>query len=402
MANSLSAGFIEVWSKEYQTVFYKKNVAKQIADMSFQAQMKKGDTLDRVYRSDLSSSLAAYTRGTDITITDVTDTAETLSVNAQFAAGIYRDDFDAIQASLDFAEQYGKDMAVYASNQVDADVLGQWSVATSTVDDGTLGGTSGNGIVVTTSNILKIFSQAKKKIKRLNIDDSNLFAVISPDVEQVLIEYGAGRDTVMGDGKNENGRITNFYGFDIFVSNQLGTSAVLSLATQPTDGDTVTINGVVFTFKTTLGTTAGNVYTVTNVDTTRANLAALINTPGTTTANGVALSVANQNIMRNCTATNDNTADTLTLNYKGLGVLAVSETLTDATDTWTVGKTQQHLLMGQKGGTTVVMQKEPSIETKEEPKRFGKNILVGELYGFKTFADGAKRLVDVKVDTTSF
>lgn len=402
MANSLSAGFIEVWAKEYQTVFYKKNVAKQIADMSFQAQMKKGDTLDRVYRSDLSSSLAAYTRGTDITITDVTDTAETLSVNAQFAAGIYRDDFDAIQASLDFAEQYGKDMAVYASNQVDADVLGQWSVATSTVDDGTLGGTSGNGIVVTTSNILKIFSQAKKKIKRLNIDDSNLFAVISPDVEQVLIEYGAGRDTVMGDGKNENGRITNFYGFDIFVSNQLGTSAVLSLATQPTDGDTVTINGVVFTFKTTLGTTAGNVYTVTNVDTTRANLAALINTPGTTTANGVALSVANQNIMRNCTATNDNTADTLTLNYKGLGVLAVSETLTDATDTWTVGKTQQHLLMGQKGGTTVVMQKEPSIETKEEPKRFGKNILVGELYGFKTFADGAKRLVDVKVDTTSF
>lgn len=402
MANSLSAGFIEVWAKEYQTVFYKKNVAKQIADMSFQAQMKKGDTLDRVYRSDLSSSLAAYTRGTDITITDVTDTAETLSVNAQFAAGIYRDDFDAIQASLDFAEQYGKDMAVYASNQVDADVLGQWSVATSTVDDGTLGGTSGNGIVVTTSNILKIFSQAKKKIKRLNIDDSNLFAVISPDVEQVLIEYGAGRDTVMGDGKNENGRITNFYGFDIFVSNQLGTSAVLSLATQPTDGDAVTINGVVFTFKTTLGTTAGNVYTVTNVDTTRANLAALINTPGTTTANGVALSVANQNIMRNCTATNDNTADTLTLNYKGLGVLAVSETLTDATDTWTVGKTQQHLLMGQKGGTTVVMQKEPSIETKEEPKRFGKNILVGELYGFKTFADGAKRLVDVKVDTTSF
>lgn len=402
MANSLSAGFIEVWAKEYQTVFYKKNVAKQIADMSFQAQMKKGDTLDRVYRSDLSSSLAAYTRGTDITITDVTDTAETLSVNAQFAAGIYRDDFDAIQASLDFAEQYGKDMAVYASNQVDADVLGQWSVATSTVDDGTLGGTSGNGIVVTTSNILKIFSQAKKKIKRLNIDDSNLFAVISPDVEQVLIEYGAGRDTVMGDGKNENGRITNFYGFDIFVSNQLGTSAVLSLATQPTDGDAVTINGVVFTFKTTLGTTAGNVYTVTNVDTTRANLAALINTPGTTTANGVALSVANQNIMRNCTATNDNTADTLTLNYKGLGVLAVSETLTDATDTWTVGKTQQHLLMGQKGGTTIVMQKEPSIETKEEPKRFGKNILVGELYGFKTFADGAKRLVDVKVDTTSF
>lgn len=402
MANSLSAGFIEVWAKEYQTIFYKKNVAKQIADMSFQAQMKKGDTLDRVYRSDLSSSLAAYTRGTDITITDVTDTAETLSVNAQFASGIYRDDFDAIQSNYDFAAAYGKDMATYCSNQVDADVLGEWDTAASTVDDGTLGGTSGNGIVVTTSNILKIFSQAKKKLKRLNIDDSDLYAVISPDVEQVLIEYGAGRDTVMGDGKNENGRITSFYGFDVFVSNQLGTSAQLLIATTPTDGDTVTINGVVFTFKTTLGSTAGNVAIAGSADAARLNLSELINSPGTTDAGQVALSVANQNIIRNCTATDSAANDTLTIDYKGLGVLSVSETLTAAADIWNVNKTGQHLMMGQKGGTTVVMQKEPTIETKEEPKRFGRNILVGELYGYKTFADGAKRNVNVFVDTTGF
>lgn len=402
MANSLSAGFVEVWAKEYQTIFYKKNIAKQIADMSFQASMKKGDTLDRVYRSDLSNSLAAYTRGTDIAITDVTDTAETLSVNAQFASGMYYDNFDAIQSNYDVAAEYGKDMATYASNQVDADVLGQWSAASSTVDDGTLGGTSGNGITVTTSNILKIFSQAKKKIKRLNVDDSNLFAVISPDVEQVLIEYGAGRDTVMGDSKNENGKIMNFYGFDIYVSNQLGTSAVLSIATAPTDGDTVTINGVVFTFKTTLGTTAGNVAIGGSADAARLNLSELINAPSTTDAGQVALSVANQNIIRNCTAVDSASGDTMTISYKGLGVLAVSETLTDATDGWVTAKTTQHLLMGQKGGTTVVMQKEPTIETKEEPKRFGQNILVGELYGFKTFADGAKRLVNVSVDTSTF
>lgn len=402
MANSLSQGFIEVWAKEYETIFYKKNVAKQIADMSFQAQMKKGDTLDRVYRSDLSTALDTYTRGTDITITDVTDTAETLSVNAQFASGIYRDDFDAIQSNYDFAAEYGKDMATYASNQVDADVLGQWSAAASTVDDGTLGGTSGNGVVVTTSNILKIFSAAKKKIKRLNIDDSNLFAVISPDVEMVLIEYAAGRDTVYGDTKNENGKIMSFYGFDIYVSNQLGTSAVLSIATTPTDGDTVTINGVVFTYKTTLGSTAGNVAIAGSADAARLNLSELINAPGTTDAGQVALTAANQRIIRNCTAVDDAAANTMTISYKGLGVLTVSETLTDATDGWVTGKTQQHLLLGQKGGTTVVMQKEPTIETKEEPKRFGKNILVGELYGYKTFADGAKRLVDVKVDCSTF
>ena len=35
MANNLSASFEEIWAKEQQTVFYKKNVAMEVADTSF-------------------------------------------------------------------------------------------------------------------------------------------------------------------------------------------------------------------------------------------------------------------------------------------------------------------------------------------------------------------------------
>jgi hypothetical protein len=402
MANTLSDGFKTVWAKEYETIFYKLNVAKQVCDMSFKPDLAKGNILKRVYRSDQSGNLQTYVRGTAITINDVTDTAESLTIDSQFADGIYRDDFDVIQDNYDFAAAYGKDIATYASNQLDADILGDWDQATSTVDDGTIGGTSGNGITLTTSNVLKVIAAAKRKLKKQNVPASELFGVISPEFEQVLIEYGAGRDTKAGDDANEGGRILKFYDFDLYVSNMLGTSAVLYMASDPGAGETVVINGVTFTAANPIGAVAGNFLVGTNVDTSRAALVALINAPGTTTANGVAVSAANQRKLRNCHATNDNAADTLTLDYKGLGVLTVSETLAAAADIWTLAKQKQHCLFGRKGAITAVVQKDPSPEVKEVPDKLGKNVLVGILYGWKTYADGAKQLVDVAIDTSAF
>ena len=58
----------------------------------------------------------------------------------------------------------------------------------------------------------------------------------------------------------------------------------------------------------------------------------------------MALSSENQRLFANATATNDNTADTLTVVFKWVGTLEVSETLTDATDTFTAAKEKQHNL----------------------------------------------------------
>lgn len=405
MANALSAGFKEVWAKEYQTVFHKQNVAKMICDMSYKSEMTKGDVLNRVYKSSDpdNAQIDAYSRGSDIAIQDITDTTETLTINSEYAKGFYVDDFDAIQSNYAIAESYGKDNAKYMSNQFDGDVLGEFSNAANTVDDGDIGGTDGNSIALTSSNLLQVISTAKRKLKKEDITMDDLYAVVSPEFEQVLIEYAAGRDTTgMGDTANKNGYLRDFYGFEFYVSNQLADTKVLALATQPTDGDTVTINGVTFTFKTTLGTTAGNVLIGASADTARLNLTTLINAPGTTTTEGVALSTANQRKLLNVTATNDATANTMTLVGKGVGVLAVSETLTAAADVFTDTVAAQHCLFGQKGGITAVVQKEPVIKFQDAQKRFGRYILTGILYGIKTFADGAKKLVDVQIRSASF
>ena len=400
MANNFSADFPEIWAKEQQIIFFKENVALQVADTSFKGEMSFGDTLNRPFRS--SNAVQSYTRGTAISIDDKTDTQESLTVNRQFATGFYMDDFDKVQSRYDLISKYAQDDGVYLSNQVDADVLGEYANAASTVDDGSIGGTEGNGIALSTSNVLKTVSAAKKALRKLNIPASDLFGVISPEFEDILIQYGAGRDTVMGDDANKKGSIMNFYDFKLFSSNQTTGSASLALATNPTADDTVVIAGVTFTFKASPSAT-WEVDLGGDVDTTRANLAALINTPGTTTSGGIALT---GNDLRNfenlVSATNDNSANTLTIVYKGAGTLVVSETLTAGGDLWTATKQKQHNLFGKKNAVTLVMQSDSRPQIKDVQDKLGKNILNGVLYGVKTFADGAKQLVNVELQSSAF
>jgi hypothetical protein len=84
----------------------------------------------------------------------------------------------------------------------------------------------------------------------------------------------------------------------LHVHQQLGA---LALPTNPSNGNTLTltINGsaIVITFVTAIGTTAGNVLIAGTAAATAANLLALLNQPQTTTANGVALSAANQSLV---------------------------------------------------------------------------------------------------------
>lgn len=374
-----------------------------ICDFSEESNLSEGDTLNKPYRSAMTPQ--PYTRGTAVTIQDLTNTNESLSVNQAWVDPFYVDDLDELQSSYKNIKEYAHDSAVDLGNWMDGDVLGEYDQATSSVTnaDMTSGGSTSDGFTLTTSNILKVFSTAKKKLKRLNIFN-NLFAVISPDFEATLMEYLSGKDTVLGDNTGTNGNIGRFYGFDLYVSNSLGWSGQLAYdSTTPTDTDTVTINGVVFTFKTTLGVTAGNVLAVTDGVTSFTNLQTLINAPGTTTANGVALSTANQNLLRGISATGVSGATgTLSIKAESKSYIAVSETLTPAADVWTAARQIQHQLFGQKGAITFVAQKYATIEIKDVPDKLGKNIIPWMLYGLKTFAKAKDKLVDVKIRSDAY
>jgi len=389
MANNLSASFEEIWAKEQQTVFYKKNLAMEMADTSFNGTLSKGDTLNRTYRS--AASIQSYTRGTAITIDDVTDTNEALTVNLEFATGIYIDNFDKIQNKYNQAVNYGKDYGEALSNQVDASVLGEYVNA----------GNALAAVTLSVSNILAMFSNAKKTLRKENISSTDLSAIISPDVAAILDQTQSGRDTSMGDAANKDGYYGKYQGFHCYESNQLAGSATLGLATNPTNGDSIVIDGVTFNFVDTIGTAAGNIHIESGVDGTRANLVTLIGAPTTTAAGYVALATANaRKVAHNWTAVNSDSLDTMTIVCNGVGVLDLSSDLTDGTDAWALE--QQHNLFGvSKKMTTLVVQATPSVKMKDVPDKLGKNALNCVLYGVKTYADNAVQMVDAPINSVS-
>lgn len=406
--NNFSASFKDVWAREQQEVFYKKNVATEIANTSFQSQLSEWDVLVRTYRSsDPADAPAVITRSGEMSYNNETDTAETLTVNKQFGELVFIHDFDKIQNSYDAALNYGRDYAEKLKNQIDADVLAEVINAANVVDAKDVWGTAWQGITLSTSNVFNVVTSATKKLALQNIYETDKAGVVSPQFEEILTQYYGAKVTDLGDMVSEKGYFAKIAGYRLFSSNSLTGTAVLSLATNPTANDTVTIQGVTFTFVSSIGTNAGNVLIGANVDATRANLAALINAPATTTANGVAIGAAwSQAVKRfvaRVSAVNNDTADTLTVTYKGAWTLTVSKSLTNGTDNWTPALQKQLNVFGvAKKMTTLVMQRTPSVKPVDNQTRLGVNYQNAVLYWVKTFADQAKNMVRVEINSSGF
>ena len=400
-----------------QRKHFKNDVFRAIASFREEEVLKKGDTVNRPYRSKIVTQ--TYTRGTAFTVQDLTDTNEQLTVQTSKIAPFYVDDLDELQHDYALAASYAGDAAVALGNFIDGDVLGEYDQTNLNIedDDMNVGGTSGVGFTLNTGNIQKMFAVAKKKLKRKSAD-TKLFAVISPDVEQVLMEYLAGKESQLGDSSGLNGNIGKYYGFDLYVSNSCGWSSTLAMPTIPTDGDAITLKvadpetaetTITITFVDTLSaaTGASEVHIASTVDITRANLVEFLNAPSTSETEATdtgysSMSTANANLLIGVTATNDNTADTMTLKGEGKSFIVVGETLTPAGDIWTSNLQVQHQLFGQKGAIDVVIQKRPNVEFKEVPDKLGRNVAPWTLYGLKTFNDGKSEFVDVKVRSDAF
>jgi len=410
----------EDWAKAYQVTHHKLPVYPAVANYRLKANLQVGDTVNRNYRS----SIIANDMGGDGSYVRqaVTDTKEQLVIDQEKEASFYIKDLDELQSHLPTRMKYAYDSGAALHNQIDADVLGAYGDFNLSLDDGDIGGTAGNGITVATTNVSKLFSRSLTKMQRNNIKmDNNArftgfrkedrmtergIAIITPDVYQILLEYLEGKETALGDNVGINGHKGRFFGFDLFVSNNIAWSGVLAMATNPTDGDTVVINGVTFTFKDTLGTTAGNVHIGTAVDDTRANFAAALNAPTTDIAEAATTGFvafdeySSQHLaLRNLTATNDNTADTLTVVMKGRGFVPVDETFTDGTDEWTAAKEVSHCLFGVANAIDLVIQKAPNTKVKDRTGYVGNDIVSWAAYGQKVFNESLNKMVDVQVRT---
>lgn len=412
-------GIPETWSKEYQIVHDKIPVYPAISNYRLAAGLKTGDTVHRSY----PTSLVANVMGADGSYVPqaVTDTDETLVIDKNYEASFYIKDLDELQNSLPVRSQYAKRSMTAIFNQIDGDILGLYDQFTQTLDAGDMGGTAGDGVTITTANVKKMFFTAKRLLQKSNImldngarftgfkseDDANAMAVavISPEVYQNLLEAVDGKDTVFGDKVAQSGNAGMYAGFNLFVSNALGWSASLAFATIPTAGDTITINGVVLTAAAdNSATNAGDFSIETTNDLAAANLVLLINGTGTAGSDEyIDVSAANRLLLKNITATYSASTDKLTLKATGKGSVAVSETLTPAANIWTTTLQVQHCLFGVANAIDVVLQKEPSMRTKDAPSaKVGYDFITWTACGYKVFNEGKAQMIDAWVRTDAY
>ena len=387
------------FDEAYQEILQKVLVSKEVANMRFKSKLTYGESVERVAYDISSIRVRTVSRGSASTIDSLTDSSELLEVNLEKEAVFHVSDGEVKQAGpLNPGEVIGGKIAHLVAQDLDARFFAEVRNAEKAFDTGDLTTLASSGVpfAESTTNVPIMVARMPAKLRRNNQTLVNLCFVTDAYGAASLVQYLLGKDIDLAGSVFKNGYAGTVAGAELYVSENLTASAVLGLATQPTDGDTVVINGITFTFKTTLGATAGNVLIGADADAARLNLTTLINAPGTTTAQGVALSAANQVLLTDTyriTATNDATANTMTIVGVGAGAMTLSETLTDATDAWS--KNCVHAYFGKKGAIDMVVQDMQEVDMRPTADRRGTNVFSSYLAGIKTFTDGSKQFLNV-------
>lgn len=310
---------------------------------------------------------------------------------------------DNFQAKPKLIADEAKNHAQILSDQIDCDILGEIFNAASTVDDGSLGGTAGNGITLAEANVYKIPNAVTKKFQRLSVNGTNLKAVVSPDYMEIRNNSVTSRATDLGDKAVVRPYRGEYGGYDHYVSNLVAGSAVITWGATPSDGDIIVLEGQTFTAKTTLGSTAGNFAIGANAAAAKLAFETLVNDPFTTTATGVALGTTATTLARffdNKVTAVATSATLTTVRVNGTGVISITATFASGSNTLT--KKKQHLFFVNGSAPALAIQNDTTPDFgRVDGKYQVEEYAWGVLYGKKTFADLAKRLVNVEINATS-
>ena len=394
------AVFKEQFDNAYQAVFDKVLVAMEIANTRLEKKLEYGASVKRVKYSLAPIRVRNITIGVNRTIDQLNDSGETLLVNKNKGADFRVSKKEMIQAGpLNPAETIGAEVAKKLSRYIDADVFAQVKNALQTFDTGDLTTMSSNGtaIALSTTNIPQLLAQGRAKLRKANQDLTSLALVLDSYGGSIIEQYVMSKNIDLAAAAFKNGYAGPVGGAELYLSENLLAEAIITMSANPSNGQTFSINGFIYTFVTSIGTTPGNVLIEAGVDATRDNLIDAIHQatgtagskyiawtdvdPGYDQSNWVDLQLA---------AVDNDGADTITITGTGSGRLVFG-----GNATYTVTKNLVHAYYGEKGAIDVVIQDLAEMEMVDDPYQRAKIIRADAIYGIFTFADGKPQFLDV-------
>jgi len=397
MSNTTPDGTaLQHWMPNFQRELRKRLVLKSIAEFY--------SGPDRVIHNPYGVDPTGYDGAsqTSYSVTDFTLGEDTLTVNRRAGAAEHIDNIEQLQVRYDLAMDRSTRHSYVVKDKIDQYGLALPVAAGASVQDidaGYMSSGVSNGTPISSSSS-NIDDTANAIIERLGVVngamDRGVFWAISPFELTDISGFAQNNGYNVADAAIKNGFVTGtpFAGLDIIVTNNLTHTQVLGLATQPTDGDKVTVNGVVFTFKTSLGSTAGNVLIGGSADAARANLTAAINGASGAGSTYVEVATADRITLSRlqASAVNDNSGDTMTLTTRG--TLVTAETLTDGTDAWATVK--RHTIAGVKGSIFMaVPEGGGEYEKKAVSGKHGREVTTSQIYNGTIWSRNYDQVLDV-------
>ena len=396
--------FREAFDNAYQEIFQKTLVAKEIMNTRFEPTLKYGESVERVIGDISSVQVRTVTRGSASTIDSITDSTELLTINLEKEAAWHLSDGEETQAGpMNPGEFFGGQIALKVALDLDGRCFAEVLNAAFDFDTGDLTtlASTGTPITLNSTTVPQMVTRMPAKLRYRNnqLVNSNMVLVVDSYAASDISQYLLGKNIDLAEYVFKNGYTGDVSTAKMYISEKLTGEAVLSLATNVTADDTITILGVALTAKATPAN-PGEFDVAGSADATRAIIANAINgsATGQNSATGYfEVSAANRAIWTNAglVAVNDDTANTLTVTGTGSGRLTVAETLTDGTDTWT--KNYIHAYFGKRGAIDLVVQDMKPVDMRPTADRRGTNIFSSYLAGIKTFADGSKKFLDLHI-----
>ncbi len=385
MANNVTSFNQQKYTKLIQALLQEKLIAMDIANTTLLSSMPDGNTIN--FPRPAYLGVQSYVKYTAVTNSDITSSNETLVINETPMVAFAYDQIDLEENAWNVVGNTTENSAFLLKEYVDAKFHAQYSNFLNVYNNGT-------ATALSSTNAVNTFLEAFALLANTGADAGNFVLVTDHFAKAKVGEQAVSSRYTLGDESFARGYTgTSIAGFDYYVSNNLTCIGTFIVGATVSDGDTVTIGGVTFTFKTTLGTTAGNVLIGVSTTTSAQNLLAAINGAAGAGTTYVELSATDRAKMRFVTASGASTTITITSNR---GYRPVSKSMTSASNKF--GQFVIYAYAMERGSVHLVLRDNVSMKVLDVPGTIAKQYLLWSRFGLKTFTQGAERGIQIPLE----
>lgn len=343
-------------------------------------------------------STSNYTKYTNQNISDVNTGNDQIVIDTTPMVTFPIDQIDEQDDYINIKPEVISDASYQIKKRIDGDFFAQVLNAKWKYDANGFGLNTGtlSPITLTTGasqNISTVFGKAKANLTTLGVNAGKLALCVDDIVIADLTTVGLETNVVgVADISYTRGFQGKYLGMPTYGVSTLSGSTTLDLATNPTAGDFIVIQGVVFTARA-VPALPGEFDIGADANATAANIILAVNgtgTPGATTY--IALDDDDRARLEGVTATDG--TDLITFVSKG-GAMSASSSMTAAANDFQAQVLNCAIM--EKGAIKMALRNMVKVDSRDEPLKLVTNYFIYARYGLKVTTRSKEKIVRIPV-----